>query len=74
MLRISASVERSAIENLVQRFGGEMPVASSSHDEVKGAVFPEFGVRAPCGFQKIANTTPHGGCMALPGVMSVSSD
>jgi len=43
---------------------------------VKGAVFPEFGARAPCGFQKIDDDAPHGGCvMALPGsVMSVSSD
>src|SRR5258707_13176059 len=32
----------------------EMPAASSSHDGVKGAVFLEFGTRAPCGFQKIA--------------------
>ena len=50
MLRISASVERSAGENLVKRFFGEMPTASSSHDGVKGAVFPEFGARALCGF------------------------
>ena len=64
MLPISASVERSASENLVRRFGGEMPTASSPHDGVKGAVFPEFGARAPCGFQKIANAAPHGGCMA----------
>ena len=46
MLPISASVERSASENLVRRFGGEMPAASSSHDGVKGAVFPSL-VRAP---------------------------
>ena len=62
MLRISASVERSASENLVRRFGGEMPAASSSHDGVKGAVFAEFGARAPCGFQKIDDDAPHGGC------------
>jgi len=46
--------------------GDEMPTASSSHDGVKGAVFPEFGARAPCGFQKIDNAAPHGGAMALP--------
>ena len=62
MLPISAGVERSASENLVQRFGGEMLAASSSHDGVKWAVFPDLGARAPCGFQKTANATPHGGC------------
>src|SRR5258706_12672482 len=61
MLRISVSVDRSASENLVQRLGSEMPTASSPHDGVKGAIFPEFGARAPCGFQKIDNPTPHGG-------------
>ena len=66
MLPISASVERSASENLVRRFGGEMPTASSPHDGVKGAVFPEFGARAPCGFQKIVNAAPHGGCYGPP--------
>ena len=40
------------------------PTASSPHDGVKGAVFPEFGARHPCGWKKIDDTTPHGGCMA----------
>jgi len=65
-LPISASIERSASENLVRRFGGEVPAASSSHDGVKGAVFPEFGARAPCGFQKSTTTPPMGGVMAPP--------
>ena len=71
MLPIRASVERSASENLVRRFGGEMPTASSPHDGVKGAVFPEFGARTPCGFQKIANAAPHRGVMALLSNQSV---
>jgi len=55
-------LERSASEHLVQRFGGEMRAASSSHDGVKGAVFPEFDARAPCGFEKIDKAAPIGGC------------
>jgi hypothetical protein len=58
-------LERSASEHLVQRFGGEMRAASSSHDGVKGAVFPEFDARAPCGFEKIDKAAPIGGVMAL---------
>ena len=66
MLPISASVERSASENLVRRFGGEMPTASSPHDGVKGAVFPSL-VRAPrVAFRKSPTPPPMGGCMALP--------
>ena len=44
----------------------ERAAASSSHDGVKWAVFPEFGARDPCGFKKIANATPMGGVMDLP--------
>ena len=51
-----------------------MPTASPSHDGVKWAVFPEFGARAPCGFQKIANATPHGGCYGASKAVSRLTD
>ena len=71
MLPISASVERSASENLVRRFGGEMPTASSPHDGVKGAVFPSL-VRAPrVAFRKSPTPPPMGGVMALLSNQSV---
>ena len=62
MLPISASVERSASENLVRRFGGEMPTASSSHDGVKGAVFPSL-VRAPRVALRKSTTPPPWGVL-----------
>jgi hypothetical protein len=64
MLRISASVERSASENLGKRFGVRCPPLLSSHEGVKGAVFTEFGARAPCGFRKPPTPPPMGGVMA----------